>query len=213
MKSNWIDKNSNWFEGAGPGVPSTNNALESINNDIKNSFTFRARLPMNEFLELCLRLVRKWSEDRNSPDVLIYKSVPISQALEAESFKFASEKIVIHNEDDFYYFNYDCKIKLTIGDLKKYQKSVEKKSAKNFDEYAFWFDSIACVSLKKDNWKQGYCLCETFQKEYICVHLMGLAIRLRLLTASHEAVDLAMGKKRKCGPKKGARGGKALIID
>ena len=97
MKSNWIDKNSNWFESAGPGVPSTNNALESINNDIKNSFTFRARLPMNEFLELCLRLVRKWSEDRNSPDVLIYKSVPISQALEAESFKFASEKIVIHN--------------------------------------------------------------------------------------------------------------------
>ena len=40
---------------------------------------------------------------------------------------------------------------------------------------------------------------------------MGLAIRLRLLTASH--VDLAMGKKRKRGPKKGARSGKALIID
>jgi hypothetical protein len=57
MDDHWIKINSNWYEGAAPGYPSSNNALESTNNDIKNSFTFRERLPMNEFLELLLKIV------------------------------------------------------------------------------------------------------------------------------------------------------------
>jgi hypothetical protein len=52
------------YEGIDPGLPSSNNALEATNKDIKDSFTFRERLPMNEFLELLFKIVRKWSKDR-----------------------------------------------------------------------------------------------------------------------------------------------------
>ena len=46
--------------------PNTNNGLESTNNDLKNSFTYRDRLPMNEFLQLTLKMVSKWAHDQNS---------------------------------------------------------------------------------------------------------------------------------------------------
>ena len=34
FETNWIRQNSNWFEGAAPGYPSSNNALEGTNNDM-----------------------------------------------------------------------------------------------------------------------------------------------------------------------------------
>ena len=218
MKKNWIEKNCNWFEGAAPSHPSTNNALESTNNDIKNSFTFRERLPMNEFLQLVLKIVNKWSEDRNGksnkqPDVSIFKSVPISKALEAESFKFATEKITVHEENGRFYFNYDNGTKITLTNIKNYQKGVEQNGCKKFDDYSALISSICIVSIDKINWKDSYCLCSAFHKTYMCVHVLGLCMRLGIVEASSEAIDLAMGKKKKRGPKSKAKGGKALIIE
>ena len=38
---NWIQKKSKWFEGAPPAVSVTNNEYEGVNEDIKDSYTFR----------------------------------------------------------------------------------------------------------------------------------------------------------------------------
>ena len=48
---------------------------------------------MNEFLELMFQIVRKWSDDRKSREVLVYKEPSIETLLEAKNFK----KIKIHN--------------------------------------------------------------------------------------------------------------------
>jgi hypothetical protein len=53
----WLDRNSNWFEGFQEGGISTNNGLESNNRWIKEDFTFREKLPMNQFLPCILRMV------------------------------------------------------------------------------------------------------------------------------------------------------------
>ena len=52
---------------------------------------------------------------------------------------------------------------------------------------------LKCVN--KDNWKLSLCLC--FDFHYICVHIIGLAIRLKLVDPPVHVVDFAFTKKPK----------------
>ena len=62
----WFEKNSGWYEGFAPGIPSTNNALESTNGVIKKDGTVRKRFSLANFLEIaCRDIVSKWSIKRN----------------------------------------------------------------------------------------------------------------------------------------------------
>ena len=69
FKKEWVDQNSNWFEGYNHpnnvGAPSTNNGNEPLNATIKTSETLRARLAMNPFLSCIMTLITKWSYQRN----------------------------------------------------------------------------------------------------------------------------------------------------
>jgi hypothetical protein len=58
-----LDQNCYWYEGAGPGIPSTNNALESINASLKQEETFRKRKGLNEFKVMLLEMAQKLSKD------------------------------------------------------------------------------------------------------------------------------------------------------
>jgi len=65
----YLSRRSSWYEGAAPGSPSTNNGLESINNLIKRDGTFRRKLPLREFLQCMLKLLERWSYERNPSSV------------------------------------------------------------------------------------------------------------------------------------------------
>lgn len=43
MDTQWLSTHRNWYEGAAPFTPSTNNSLESFNLVIKKEITFRER--------------------------------------------------------------------------------------------------------------------------------------------------------------------------
>ena len=45
----WLHKHPGWYEGYMDKYPSTNNALESCNNEIKRSKTLRERYPLSRF--------------------------------------------------------------------------------------------------------------------------------------------------------------------
>ena len=62
--TNWVVKNSLWFEGATPGYPSTNNGIESTNAVIKKAHTFRERLPVVLF-----GIADTWSKQSNPASV------------------------------------------------------------------------------------------------------------------------------------------------
>jgi hypothetical protein len=147
MEKNWIKINCNWYEGAAPGYPSSNNALESTNKQIKDSFTFRNRLPMMQFLELLVSIVTKWTQDRmttQSADpphsttpahVPFYRHPPIDTALEEKAFTFASEQRKIHQDaehDNHYYFCYSVDSALTWAKVNQLKKI---RSSKSFDDY------------------------------------------------------------------------------
>ena len=48
----WINQHPGWYGGYAPGVPSTNNAFESCNGQIKEHATYRIKLPFGRFLEV-----------------------------------------------------------------------------------------------------------------------------------------------------------------
>jgi hypothetical protein len=56
FENEWLKQNRFWYEGAGKGVPSTNNALESTNNVFKNESTLRERIPIHKFKVVILEV-------------------------------------------------------------------------------------------------------------------------------------------------------------
>ena len=60
-------------------------------------------------------------------------------------------------------------------------------------------------------WKNGFCNCSNFFKEYICTHVIGMAIRLKFCKPPPAAKDAFLSEKRKRGrPRKAT---KALLIE
>ncbi|KAJ8708601.1 hypothetical protein PYW08_009983 [Mythimna loreyi] len=61
FRDQWLLQNRNWYLGAAPMSPSTNNALEAFNEVIKDSHTLRERLQLSRFLVLAKEMVNEWS--------------------------------------------------------------------------------------------------------------------------------------------------------
>lgn len=60
-----------------------------------------------------------------------------------------------------------------------------------------------------DQWMNGTCNCPSYLKTFMCKHVLGIAIRLKLVTPSFEAKQIPIGEKRKRGRPKKAK--KALL--
>ena len=216
MNSNWIQMNSNWFEGAACGYPSTNNALEATNNDIKNSYTFRERLPLGEFLVLCIRMVEKWSQDRDesiSTDIFIFKETPLESNDWRLAVEFASFCMPIQRIGTAYYFSYDPDVKITLGKIDAYKKVIERRFSKNFEEYDTLVSTVGKVNLDRENWRQSNCLCLKFQKLYKCKHIMGIALREKIISVPTNLVSTFLQKTKGPGAPKKAKGGRCLIVE
>ncbi|CAK1603683.1 unnamed protein product [Parnassius mnemosyne] len=74
----------------------------------------------------------------------------------------------------------------------------------NFEDYkmkhfAFWKVIAPKNEAQNVEWRKGSCTCPQFHKKYVCKHLLGLAIRLKLATPPMEAKALPIGQKRKRG--------------
>lgn len=95
----WLQKNSNWYEGVAIGYSSTNNGLESTNAVIKTEHTLRERLPVGQFLNNVQSLLLKWSKDRNpeSPNFKKFSevvSVSLQQWTVAYQWAMTNEKVL-----------------------------------------------------------------------------------------------------------------------
>ena len=85
-----------------------------------------------------------------------------------------------------------------------------RSSWTSFDDYkeaarAFW-----TVKVIGDAWEDSVCSCPVFQKQLICKHSLGMAIRLKYIRAPDEAKTVPIGRKRKRGRPSKAR--PALIL-
>lgn len=199
----YLKKRSGWYEGIAPGFPSTNNGLESLNNKIKNEGTFRLRLPLGEFFTVIIKLIKDWSLDRHpdSPNYVSFVTAPtIHTLLVSEAYEFAKSrgktvrtKIINSNEVE-YFIPSTLQKQLTERDIKSFHKNRVK-----FDTYKQWKSRLDVVKLDRANWKNSTCTCATFQKEYICSHVIGIAALQQLFQFPDSAKTDLIGKRRKAG--------------
>ena len=50
-------------------------------------------------------------------------------------------------------------------------------SAETFEEFCSILPTNIIVRLSHTNWKIGFCFCDKFYKEFICKHIVGVAVR------------------------------------
>ena len=90
FEAEWIQKHPGWYEGYAPGVPSTNNGLESTNRVIKDEGTYRVKLSLGRFLEVVkTNIVERWSKERDEAkpfSKLFADKVSIDHKLWVQSF-------------------------------------------------------------------------------------------------------------------------------
>lgn len=94
FKTEWLEKNPNWYEGAyllAPGVkyaPSTNNACESWNRNIKDEKSERNRFPLNVFIGKILQWTVEWSVEYKSGAKKFVTVPTIDLALWTDAYKW-----------------------------------------------------------------------------------------------------------------------------
>lgn len=69
FEKNWLSKNCSWFEGYEIRIPSTNNAIESNNNQIKKRYTLRRRLDISRFNIQLFHFVRDMAQSYSNNNV------------------------------------------------------------------------------------------------------------------------------------------------
>ena len=170
---------------------------------------------MEQVLQLCLTIARSWSLDRaNVPNKSkpFYKIAPISQNLWVEASNYAQENVTTHMRDEIYYFHLVKNSHIILTNIDKFVKLVEHLKAKTFSDFQEQVQNVGRVHLQQDDWRtKSFCRCRCFQKEYVCKHVIGLAIRLGLVHCPETAINLAFERKKPRGAPRKARGGEALL--
>ncbi|CAM4814310.1 unnamed protein product [Rotaria magnacalcarata] len=198
----WLKSNAGWYEGLQLYVPSTNNALEATNRTIKDDGTIRERHVLSRFLTIVSNIVNNWSieRDTSSINVKLFVTEPtISLKLWTLSYQWAKSTkditCVPNDSSKKYYIPARDLQSITQANLDKYKN----KKWTTFNQFKKSFD-IWCIELENDSdWKKFKCNCPAFLKNYLCKHVVGMAIRLKYCKPPAAAKTVPIGEKRKRG--------------
>lgn len=203
FQKEWLEHHRNSYEGVRIFTPSTNNALEASNSVIKKENTLRERLPLSKFRTTVMDMVMSWSNTYRTNSKVFQTSPTIDLPLWTDSYRWVKRNVYVMAVEGV-----NCKL-YTIShttnppiQIPEYFNNFEEFKTKHFESYQ--------LQIPNEKWEDGICDCKDFMKKFICHHLVGMAIRLRLVKAPCEAKNLPIGAKRKPGRPSKAK--KALIV-
>lgn len=197
FRSEWIDQNALWYEGAKERTPSHNNALEGTNRVIKDEGTFRNRLPLPRFVEVVQQLVHDWGARYEDNSIMFNDSTSIDLPLWTKAYQWAklNKTLLCTDEGDNKIFRVPGGNTLTVP-----QQEPSYTEWRTFDHFKrHYFSEWKVVMPLSDQWKTGKCSCPYFAKFYICKHMLGIALRYKLEEPPLAAKQIAIGQKRKRG--------------
>lgn len=210
FQKEWVDILDGWYEGYSDVkyTPSHNNALEATNKVIKDKNTIRERLSLSQFLIVSCDIVKNWSLDRTQSEInrrIFYKEQPIDLELYTKEYQWLKlnkttliYESKISKSTDFFVPTF-AELKIKEEDVINYSNLAWN----TFQRYSTINYKVWCITMPDDgsngNWKNGSCTCPHYMKNYICKHLVGLAMRLKYLKVPAAAKDVPIGEKRKRG--------------
>lgn len=197
LKPMWFKTHKNWFVGSrlGFNVPLTNNALESFNGRLKKDGTQRVRMEFGWFLNTMIMKISQWSCSINYRQTT---TIPIKlwkQGLESVG---TSDPVDISTNPGN---NIRALFPKTSGDVITDDEKKARLSTKwqNFSSYASSIMSIYETTLVVSDWQNSKCTCPEFVLDYICVHILDLAIRQKLTVVPDMAKPNLIADKAKRG--------------
>lgn len=172
---------------------------------IKNTITFRERLPFGQFSKTVLNMASELSTEYQKNDRVITQ-LPI---IKIEDWRKAAAWIneeknrqIVVDELIFIVLSTKGKneeFKLTENNVSRH----EKRKWKSFDKFIesgsglYWK-----VELSKDEWKSGSsCECPYFLKNFTCKHIIGLALQSKMCKLPRTAITTELGERPKRGRK------------
>ena len=213
FEKEWLRNFPNWYEGAAPGYPSTNNGLESTNAIIKKEQTLRERLPLNQFLAGAVNLVGKWLRRCNPTSIncaefATTRSISLQLWICACQWATSNVPVLQREMDDcteYFISPSEADTPITARMLAKFERRTGKWT--NFDDFKTWHREIWKVAVYPTH---HTCTCPTFVKRQQCKHGVGMQIRRKEVVVPLEAKNVPLGQKRKRGRPSKAK--KALLI-
>lgn len=197
FRDEWVIANPNWYEGASDEpVPSTNNAMESWNRICKDEKSNRIRLPLNTFFPKLLDWTKEWSAEYTSEVKTFVTKASIDLPMWTNAYRWARSKKVLKRHTDeatgqFYYvFLAGTSSGTPLSELPTEWKDFDDFKKINFSQWQTYLD---------EEWEKGICNCPAFSKNYMCKHVIGIAIRLKYVDAPVEAKAIPIEQKRKRG--------------
>lgn len=165
----------------------------------------RKRLPLQIFFNQLLTWIKTWGARYVGGASEILANPRIDLPLMTKGYQWKKEnKAIKHNPNGF--------IMVPAGnekDLSKWNHCLlEWKTFNDFKTNAFMGWSTV---VPQNNWIEGRCNCPSFLKDYMCKHIVGIAIRRQFFKVPFEAKQIPIGQKRKRGRPKLAK--RALIKD
>lgn len=121
---------------------------------------------MEEFQASLLNCIRLMSEDTKY--ISIEPNITKSVWLEGQA--------VASGEDEITTSKKDCD---AIYSVHKFNLTDWRciTSAKTFSDFTDILPQNIIVRLSHNNWKLGFCFCEKFYRDFICKHIIGVAVR------------------------------------
>jgi len=171
----WLQLHPNWYEGAAVPINAStcNNGLEVFNRTLKDEKTLRRRLPVQVFIKQLLEWVHNWgSRYVGGANVVFFEPV-IDLPLMTKAYQWKKQnKQVKRHRDGF--------LMVPAGkdtDLVNWHLSSEWET---FDEFKRNYFSGWSTIVPTEKWIEGTCNCPAFLKNFMCKHVVGIAIRLQL---------------------------------
>lgn len=200
FEKEWLRDNRNWYEGFRVKTPSTNNALESCNKTIKDEHTLRERLEFSQFCVVVDSMVRQWSTEYSSKLNVINNGAPsMNLDLWTTGYNFAKSNAKITKEIAQSQIIYTIPNENTSDDVLIYSDCTKWKNFLDFKRSLDIVHTTFEYPVTINNWTNGFCDCTDGFKKFICGHMVGIALRLKVLTAPVEAKSIPLGQKRKRG--------------
>lgn len=194
FQAEWLIQNPNWYEGFAKRTPSTNNALESHNRLIKDEGTLRERMDLGQFRVKLFEMLRKWSIEYQSGLNEMQHDMPnIVLKLWTDGYNWARSNVkcrtVVERNQTIY-----RSVVLSDNDPTKW------KTFQNYKQYSNLLFSVSMpTGEEKSDWTMSDCVCRTYFKQYMCEHIIGIALRKKMTSAPPEAKNVPLGVKRKRG--------------
>lgn len=195
FEKQWVLKNSNWYEAFASPMASTNNALESTNRTIKDEHTLRERMDLSKFRTTLFDMVASWSMQYSSgvkTITLNAPEIPLDMWTKGYQFAKANSKITSHRKGAI--MIYRSAMSDSINDSSDWD-SFDKYKKQSFVFYDTQFEH----PIRRENWLASKCDCCDYFKLYVCAHIIGIAIRLKVVSPPVEAKNVPIGQKRKRG--------------